>query len=59
MKIEHAGTMRVIRFWLEKWAHAKALERWQAEPAHNASFVVYKTVDGNLRLMPQAMDTLP
>jgi hypothetical protein len=36
--------MRVIRFLIEKWTHEQALERWQADPALNASFVVYKAV---------------
>ncbi|MCC7044524.1 MAG: histidine phosphatase family protein [Acidobacteria bacterium] len=40
--VTHAGTMRMIRFLLERWTHDEAPERWRREPNGNASFVAYE-----------------
>lgn len=39
--VSHGGTMRMFRFWLERWSYEEVVERW-AEPIPNGGVITYR-----------------
>jgi len=40
--VAHGGTLRMFRYWLERWTHDEAVERWRREPVPNCHIVAYR-----------------
>jgi broad specificity phosphatase PhoE len=50
----HGGTMRMFRFWLERWTYEEVVKRWDTEPIPNCGVMTYRysREDGRLVLVP-------
>ncbi len=40
--VSHGGTMRMFRFWLERWCYEEVLDRWTTEPIRNCGVITYR-----------------
>jgi len=47
----HGGTMRMFRFWLERWTYEEVVNRWDSESIPNCGVVTYRYSTDNGRLV--------
>jgi len=47
----HGGTMRMFRFWLERWTYEEVVNRWDSESIPNCGVVAYRYSPDNGRLV--------
>ncbi len=55
----HGGTMRMFRFWLERWTYQEVVDKWETEAIPNCGVLAYGYHPTERRLIREAIRETP